>query len=445
MQPSHSNIIDNLDKHRTRIAVVGLGYVGLPLATLLATKFKVVGFDINTTRVSQLREGFDHTHEVSGKDLLLNSNIEYTTDLNQIKDCSVYIVTVPTPVDRFRIPDLSPLINASSAIGEILPKGAIVVYESTVYPGVTEGPCASSLEDASGLKSGEGFYLGYSPERINPGDKVRTIDKITKIVSAQNPATMQVVKHMYGAVITGGLHEAPNIKTAEAAKVIENTQRDINIAIINEFAMLFDNIGLDTLDVLRAAGTKWNFLNFKPGLVGGHCIGVDPYYLTHLADSFNFHTELMDSARRTNDIVPVFLAKKALQLVLSNKSDRNGTEKIKIAVLGLTFKEDVPDLRNTKVLDVHKHLKAYGVETLLHDPVASFEGVVQEFDQQPIKDIDAASACDAAILAVPHEFYLKNPAFSVDRFLKKDGIIIDIKGALDREVYQAKGHQVWRL
>ena len=374
----------------TKIAVIGLGYVGLPLARLFATKYPVVGFDINQSRVNELMSGKDSTLEV--EDELLQSSLKKSnseqiglfcsTNLEDIKSCNYYIITVPTPVDKNNRPDLTPLYKSSETVGKVLKKGDIVVYESTVYPGVTEEECVPVLEKVSGLKFNEDFYVGYSPERINPGDKEHTVEKILKVTAGSTPEIGKKVNELYSEVITAGTHLAPTIKVAEAAKVIENSQRDINIAFVNELAKIFNMMGIDTQDVLEAAGTKWNFLPFKPGLVGGHCIGVDPYYLAQKAQEIGYHPEIILAGRRMNDSMGQYVASEVVKLMLQNDIKVKGA---KILVLGITFKENCPDVRNTKVVDVIKNLKEYGVEITIYDPLANPSEVKHEYDLETTK------------------------------------------------------------
>lgn len=425
------------------IGIVGLGYVGLPLACLLAKKYRVVGFDISQERIDELSRHHDRTREVEDAALLAQPSLAFTSDATALRRCPVVIVCVPTPVDTFRIPDLTPLEKASQTVGANLQDGSIVVFESTVYPGVTEDICGPILAKASGLVLNQSFYLGYSPERVNPGDRRHTIDKITKVVSGSTPEVAQALAEIYGSVITAGIHVAPTIKTAEAAKVIENTQRDINIALVNELAMLFDRIGLDTQDVLTAAKTKWNFLDFAPGLVGGHCIGVDPYYLTHLARSVGFHTEVITAGRRINDSVGTFVGQKTLNLLLQS-GPPVGRRPV-VAILGVTFKENVPDLRNTKVMDVGDFLLTHGVDVYFVDPVADPNEFHHEYKRRltPWEDVPP---CDALIYAVRHEIFARS--YGIDRLAQKlvgHRVIVDIKGAIDRAEALNAGVRMWRL
>jgi len=436
-------IEQKLKKKEAPIGVVGLGYVGLPLACLFAQKYLVTGFDINQTRIDELNDGFDRTREVEDRGALLNKNISYTTDLNQLSKCPLIIVAAPTPIDNFRKPDLNPLESASKTIGTVLRQGTIVVFESTVYPGVTEDVCGKILSKESGLKLGSDFWLGYSPERVNPGDKEHTIDKIIKVVSGSNDEVTELLDSVYGSVITAGIHRAPCIKAAEAAKVIENTQRDLNIALINELSKLFDRIGIDTLDVLEAAGTKWNFLKFKPGLVGGHCIGVDPYYLTYLAEGIGFNPQTILAGRRINDSMGKFIGDKALSLILNSGQEIKG--KVKVAILGATFKENIPDVRNTKVVTIAEHLESYGVEVYIFDPVADAKEFKAEYDRSLVS-WEEIPVCNALVLAVQHELFTKE--FPLSRLISKlngKKIILDVKGSLSRQKTAELDITLWRL
>ncbi len=390
---------DFINKNAT-IAVLGLGYVGLPLAVGLAKYFKVLGFDINKPRVDQLKAGVDHTGEIE-KAAILESSIEFSSDPQCLKNAAVIIIAVPTPIDEHLRPNLGPVEAASRTVGQNLKPGAVVVYESTVYPGVTEDICVPILEAESGLRLGTDFSVGYSPERINPGDKVHTVETIVKVVAASNPQALELLAGIYGALVKAGIHKASSIKVAEAAKVIENTQRDINIALMNELALIFDRIGIDTLEVLEAAGTKWNFIGFKPGLVGGHCIGVDPYYLTFKAQELGYQPEVILAGRRINDNMGKYVAEVCIkQMVHNNCLIKNA----KVGILGLTFKENVCDLRNTRVVDIMRELGEYGVECLVHDPMASPAEALKEYGIT-LKNFNEMKSLDALILAVPHDSY----------------------------------------
>jgi UDP-N-acetyl-D-galactosamine dehydrogenase len=438
-----NSLFSDIERGRQPICVVGLGYVGLPLLCRLARKFKVIGFDINAQRVAELRTGVDRTKEVERKEDILNANITYTTDASAIKNSPFVIVAVPTPVDSFKVPDLSPVRGATKTVGQNLKPGAVIVFESTVYPGVTEDVCGAILAKESGLACGEDFFLGYSPERINPGDRVHTVEKIVKVVSGQTPAVAVLLVKVYGAIIVAGTHKAANIKSAEAAKVIENTQRDLNIALINELAMLFDRIGLDTTEVLEAAGTKWNFLPFRPGLVGGHCIGVDPYYLTYLADGLGFHTQMITSGRRTNDQMADFVAKKALVLMMQH--GHAAGRKPRVALLGATFKENVPDIRNTKVVEVAENLERMGCDVFIHDPLADAEEFKHEYNRELVQWHDIP-ASDAIIFAVKHEYYMKEMTLAkLKEKMAPSLLLLDLKAAFSREEAAKLKINLWRL
>jgi UDP-N-acetyl-D-galactosamine dehydrogenase len=385
-----------------KLAVVGLGYVGLPLLAHLSAHFDVVGYDQKSARIDELRAGVDRTLEVAGE-ALRAARIRFTNDPRDLGDCRVTIVAVPTPIDAYRIPDLTPLESASTTVGRHMPRGSCIVFESTVYPGVTEEVCVPLLERASGFRLGTDFTVGYSPERINPGDKVHTLDRVVKVVSGSDAATCELLSQIYGKVVPAGIHRASSIKVAEAAKVIENTQRDLNIALMNELAMIFERLGIDTLEVLQAAGTKWNFLPFRPGLVGGHCIGVDPYYLTAKAESLGYHPEIILAGRRINDGMGKYVAERTIKMMIAAGKPVLGA---RIAILGITFKEDVPDLRNTKVVDIVRELKDYGVEVLVSDVLADPAEARSHYgiDLMPLEDI---AGVDAVILAVQHAAYLR--------------------------------------
>jgi len=414
----------------SKIAIIGLGYVGLPLAHAFSTKYKVVGFDISQSRIDELRNGYDRTLELSEEQVkeAISNGMEFTNKIEDIKDCNIYIVTVPTPIDEHKTPDLTPLLKASETIGKVLKKGDIVIYESTVYPGATEEDCVPILEKVSGLKFNEDFYCGYSPERINPGDKEHTVTKILKVTSGSTPEIAKYIDDLYKSVITAGTHLAPSIKVAEAAKVIENAQRDINIAFVNELALIFDKLGIDTHDVLKAAGTKWNFLPFKPGLVGGHCIGVDPYYLTYKAKEVGYHPEVILAGRRINDNMGVHVANKVVKLMIHKGHTIKGS---KVLVLGITFKENCPDIRNSRVIDVIRELQEFGCNVDVHDPWADAKEVKEEYNLDLLSSIDysQSSNYDAIVLAVAHnEFKEIEKEFK----LKTDTVVYDIKGILNK-------------
>lgn len=415
-----------------KIAVIGLGYVGLPLAIEFAKKHKVYGFDINETRVQQLSNGIDYTREVDLDDLksLIKTRsdkfgIEFTTNLNSIAECNIYVITVPTPVDKNNSPDLSPLIKASESIGKVLKKGDIVIYESTVYPGVTEDICMPVLEKISGLKFNSDFFCGYSPERINPGDKEHTVSKILKVTSGSNSEIADEIDLLYSSIITAGTYKATSIKVAEAAKVIENAQRDINIAFVNELSKIFNLMGINTNDVLDAAGTKWNFLKFKPGLVGGHCIGVDPYYLAQKAQELGYHPEIILAGRRLNDDMGKYVATQTIKLMLKKDIKIKNS---KILILGFTFKENCPDVRNTKVIDIVKELEGYQVNVTVVEPLANLEDISKEYNIDAFSSVPSLKF-DAIILAVSHKEF-KN--LKLNHFLRKNSVVFDVKGILPK-------------
>jgi UDP-N-acetyl-D-galactosamine dehydrogenase len=420
-----------------KIAIIGLGYVGLPLARLFATKYNVVGFDINQTRITQLREGHDATLEVEDDVLqavLLSNNenggvgLYCSYDLSDLKDCNYYIVTVPTPVDKNNRPDLTPLYKASETVGKVLKKGDIVIYESTVYPGATEEECIPVLEKISGLQINVDFFAGYSPERINPGDKEHTVEKILKVTSGSTPEIGIKVDELYKSVITAGTHLAPNIKVAEAAKVIENSQRDINIAFVNELAKIFNLMNIDTHAVLEAAGTKWNFLPFKPGLVGGHCIGVDPYYLAQKAQELGYHPEIILAGRRLNDSMGEYVASQVVKLMIKKGITVNGAS---LLMLGITFKENCPDVRNTKIVDVIKVLVDYGINLTIYDPLVNPDEVKKEYNLTCHAILDSETKYDAIVLGVPHFNFLN---FNFNQFQKDISVLYDVKGSLVNNV-----------
>ena len=417
----------------TKICVVGLGYVGLPLARLFSTKYPTVGFDMNKARVEALMQGHDATLEVS--DELLQSAIKdgfrCTADIEQIRDCNFYVVAVPTPVDKDNNPDLTPLYGASTTIGRVIAKGDIVVYESTVYPGVTEEECIPVIEEVSGLKFNVDFFAGYSPERINPGDKLHTVEKIKKVTSGSTPAIGRKINEVYSSVISAGTHLAPTIKVAEAAKVIENSQRDINIAFVNELSKIFTRMGIDTNDVLEAASTKWNFLPFKPGLVGGHCIGVDPYYLAQCAQRYGYNPEIILAGRRMNDGMGDYVANQVIKLMLKKGIQVLGSN---ILILGFTFKENCPDVRNTKVFDIVKSLREYNLNITIYDPWANAAAAKHEYGIDIVDKIDSQQF-DAAVLAVAHNEF---KVLDIKKFLKKNHIIYDVKGMLPKEMVDGR-------
>ena len=419
---------------KDKIAIIGLGYVGLPLARLFATKYQVVGFDINTDRITELMSGIDSTLEVDNetlKSVLIDGDSDEvglfcTNQLDKIKECNYYIITVPTPVDKNNRPILTPLIKASKTVGNVLKKGDVVIYESTVYPGATEDDCVPVLEKVSGLKFNKDFYAGYSPERINPGDKEHTVEKILKVTSGSTPDIGEKVNDLYKSVIIAGTHLAPTIKVAEASKVIENSQRDINIAFVNELAKIFNLMDINTHDVLEAAGTKWNFLPFKPGLVGGHCIGVDPYYLAQKAQEHGYHPEIILAGRRINDSMGEYVASEVIKLMI--KKDIR-IKKASVLVLGITFKENCPDVRNTKVIDVVSSLKEYGLDITVYDPWANSDEVLHEYNLKSIKSLPKQKF-DAIVLTVAHNEFKD---LDLSMFKKEKAIIYDVKGVLDEK------------
>ena len=411
-----------------KIAIIGLGYVGLPLAVEFGKKVPVVGFDIHQKRIDELQSGQDHTLEVSPEELKQATHLSYTTNLQQLADCNFFIVTVPTPIDEFKQPDLTPLVKASESIARVLKKGDVVVYESTVYPGATEEVCIPVLEQVSGLKFNQDFFAGYSPERINPGDKLHRVTNILKITAGSTPETADFVDEVYNLIIEAGTHKAPSIKVAEAAKVIENTQRDVNIALINELALIFNKMGIDTEDVLKAAGTKWNFLPFRPGLVGGHCIGVDPYYLTHKAQSIGYHPEIILAGRRLNDGMGAYVV---TQLVKSMVKKKIQVEGAKVLVLGLSFKENCPDIRNTRIIDIVKELEEYHIDVDVYDPWVSPIEAESEYGITPVPTLNAQTY-DAVILAVAHEQFKVMGADAIRALGKESHVLYDLKYVLDQ-------------
>ncbi|HEY3816190.1 MAG TPA: nucleotide sugar dehydrogenase [Polyangiaceae bacterium] len=410
-----------------RIAVVGLGYVGLPVALAFASKFPgTVGFDVHREKVEELRRGHDRNREQS-TEVLQATSLRVTSDAEDMRGCTFFVVAVPTPVDGNNVPDLTPVERASEAVGKVLARGAVVVFESTVYPGVTEDVCGPILARASGLVCGRDFKLGYSPERINPGDKEHTLERITKVVSGQDAATLDRVAATYGAIVDAGVHRAPSIKVAEAAKVIENTQRDLNIALMNELAIIFDRLGIRTSDVLAAAGTKWNFLRFKPGLVGGHCIGVDPYYLTMKAQQLGYQPEVILAGRRINNNMGAYVASRLVKLLI----DADITVKnARVGVFGLTFKEDCNDIRNSKVPDILHELEQFGIKALVHDPVASAPEAMHEYGV-PLAAFDEMCGLDALILAVSHSHFLSLGETRLLACVREGGVVVDVKSVLD--------------
>lgn len=416
-----------------KICVIGLGYVGLPLARLFSTKYKTVGFDMNPARVKALMAGHDATLEVSDELLqgAIKNGFVCTSDIEAIRDCNFYVVAVPTPVDENNNPDLTPLYGASTTVGKVIGKGDVVVYESTVYPGVTEDECIPVVEKVSGLRFNEDFFAGYSPERINPGDKLHTVEKIKKVTSGSTPEIGKLVNEVYASVITAGTHLAPSMKVAEAAKVIENSQRDINIAFVNELSKIFNKLGIDTLDVLEAASTKWNFLPFKPGLVGGHCIGVDPYYLAQCAQRHGYNPEIILAGRRMNDGMGEYVANETIKLMLKKGIQVLGSH---ILILGFTFKENCPDVRNTKVIDIYKALREYNLNITVYDPWANPDIVRHEYGIEVTNELPREKA-NAAILAVAHKEF---EGMDVLSLLEKKHVVFDVKGMLDKEIVDGR-------
>ncbi|MCX7738955.1 MAG: nucleotide sugar dehydrogenase [Hydrogenothermaceae bacterium] len=426
----------------TKICIVGLGYVGLPLAVLFAKRYPVIGYDINPERVRDIQDGYDKTKEVDSQELK-SVNIEYTTDPSKISQGDVIIVTVPTPIDQHNIPDLRPILSATRTVGMYMKKGSIVVYESTVYPGLTEEECVPLLERESGMRWKEDFFVGYSPERVNPGDKQHTIDKIVKVVSGDTPETTKRLAKLYGSVITAGIHIAPDIKTAEAAKVIENTQRDINIALMNELSIIFNKMGIDTKAVLEAAGTKWNFLKFEPGLVGGHCIGVDPYYLTFKAQTLGYHPEVILAGRRINDNMGKYVAEMTVKKLIKAGKSVKGS---RVLIMGLTFKENISDIRNTRVIDIYRELQEYGVEVYITDPFAYPEEVKKEYGIDLVEDLFTEKPYDCTIVAVKHRPFIEDLDFKVFKdLMNSNPVLIDVKGLYSKEKALEEGFIYWRL
>lgn len=426
--------------HKRNIAVIGLGYVGLPVACAFARHGRVIGFDHKSSRIKELKAGIDHTGETTSADLT-NPNLLFTEDARDLDAADFFIVAVPTPVNQSKHPDLSILLKASELVGQHLAQGDVVVYESTVYPGATEDDCVPILEQVSGFKCGQDFFVGYSPERINPGDHEHRLETITKIVSGQDAHTLEIIAAVYEQIITAGVHRAPSIKTAEAAKVIENTQRDLNIALMNELSLIFDKMGIDTHDVITAAATKWNFLPFKPGLVGGHCIGVDPYYLTHQAQRHGYQPQVILAGRRINDNMGQYIAQQTIKHLIQADCKVKGA---RVAIMGITFKENCPDIRNSKVIDIINELKNYGVICLVHGAHANKDAVKHEYNIELVQWSDLTNL-NAMILAVPHDEYKQLKANELKTKFKSQPIMIDVKSVLDRNQFQAAGFTVWRL
>ena len=423
------------------VGVVGLGYVGLPLAVEFGKKVQTIGVDLSTEKVESYKRYCDPTGEVSTEDLKAATKLTCTTDASALKACDFIIVAVPTPVDEAHQPDFSPLVGSSTAVGKNMKKGAIVVYESTVYPGATEEVCIPILEKNSGMKWMKDFHVGYSPERINPGDKEHTVTKILKVVSGDDAETLEKVAKLYESVIVAGVHRASSIKVAEAAKVIENTQRDLNIALMNELSLIFHKIGIDTLEVLKAAGTKWNFLPFRPGLVGGHCIGVDPYYLTHKADMLGYHPQVILAGRRINDGMGKFIAEQTVKEMIAAGSQVKGA---KVTVLGLTFKENCPDLRNSRVIDVIHELQSYGIDVHVHDPISDAKEAMHEYGVK-LESWDQLPTSDAIVAAVSHKEFVARPLSDYQAKMNGKGVLVDVKGVFDPDAARAAFAGFWRL
>ncbi|NBB27625.1 nucleotide sugar dehydrogenase [Cellulophaga sp. BC115SP] len=419
-----------LDLSTSKIAIIGLGYVGLPLAVEFGKKIPVIGFDINQSRIDELSKGYDRTQEVETDNLQSSTLLSFSANINDLVDCNVFIVTVPTPIDRFKKPDLIPLIAASKTVGKVLRKGDVVIYESTVYPGCTEEDCVPILEKESGLVFNQDFFCGYSPERINPGDKVNTLTKIKKVTSGSTPEIAQFVDSLYGSIITAGTYLATSIKVAEASKAIENAQRDVNISFVNELALIFDKMGIDTTEVLEAAGTKWNFLKFKPGLVGGHCIGVDPYYLLHKSESLGYYPQVILSGRRVNDNMGIFVANKLVKLLIKKGHKIDGC---KVLILGVTFKENCPDIRNSRVIDVYNELKEFGIDVDVYDPWADKHEVSEEYGIQLLDQL--GTDYEGILLCVSHNEFA---SLNIDALKGEDAVIYDIKSFWDKSFSDAR-------
>lgn len=421
---------NSLQPENIKIAIIGLGYVGLPLAVEFGKKYSVLGFDINQSRVDELMNGFDRTQEMTKEDLKASQGLRFSMDKEALKACNIFIVTVPTPIDNYKKPDLKPLISASKTVGSALKKGDIVIYESTVYPGCTEEDCVPVLEIESGLKFNKDFFCGYSPERINPGDKVNTLTKIKKVTSGSTPEIADFVDSLYCSIIEAGTYKATSMKVAEASKAIENAQRDVNISFVNELALIFDKMGIDTSEVLEAAGSKWNFLKFKPGLVGGHCIGVDPYYLLHKSESLGYYPQVILSGRRVNDNMGIFVANKLVKLLIKKGHRVEGS---KVLILGVTFKENCPDIRNSRVVDVYNELREFGVDVDVYDSWADKHEVKEEYDIDLLEKIE--KIYDGILLAVSHDDY---NLLNLENFKNSETVIFDIKGVLDKKLVDAR-------
>jgi UDP-N-acetyl-D-glucosamine/UDP-N-acetyl-D-galactosamine dehydrogenase len=425
----------------TTVAVIGLGYVGLPLAVEFGRHFRTIGFDLSSEKIANFRKQEDPTLEVNKAQFAQATMLEFTDSEKDLAAADFFVVAVPTPVDDAHRPDFSPLVSSSTTIARQMKKGSIVVYESTVYPGATEEVCVPVLEKVSGLTWKKDFSIGYSPERINPGDKVNTLTRIVKVVAGDSPAVLDKVATVYGAIISAGVHRASSIKVAEAAKVIENTQRDLNIALMNELSMIFSRVGIDTMEVLEAAGTKWNFLKFRPGLVGGHCIGVDPYYLTHKAEQMGYIPQVILAGRRINDAMGPYVARQAIKEMIKAGHQVQGGS---IVVLGLTFKENVPDLRNSKVIDLIRELKSYGMNVFVHDPVATSESAMHEYGIE-LTSWEQLPKCAGVVMAVNHKEFIDFGVEKLQTLLLPKGIFVDVKSAFDVESFTNKGFSCWRM
>ncbi|MEA5461292.1 nucleotide sugar dehydrogenase [Arcicella sp. LKC2W] len=421
---------NSLQSENIKIAIIGLGYVGLPLAVEFGKKYTTLGFDINQLRITELIKGYDRTQEMTVEELKSSKGLSFSMDINVLQSCNVFIVTVPTPIDKYKKPDLKPLISASKTVGSILKKGDTVIYESTVYPGCTEEDCVPVLEKESGLKFNEDFFCGYSPERINPGDKVNTLTKIKKVTSGSTPEIADFVDALYSSIIEAGTYKATSMKVAEASKAIENAQRDVNISFVNELALIFDKMGIDTSEVLEAAGSKWNFLKFKPGLVGGHCIGVDPYYLLHKSESLGYYPQVILSGRRVNDNMGIFVANKLIKLLIKKGHKIEGSN---VLILGVTFKENCPDIRNSRVVDVYNELREFGINVDVYDTWADKHEVKEEYGIDLLEKVE--KKYDGILLAVSHDEYT---LLNLENFKNKNAVVFDIKGVLDKSLVDAR-------
>lgn len=437
----YSNLYERIVNHEEKLSLIGLGYVGMPIAVAFARKVDVIGFDLNTAKIELYKNGIDPTREV-GDEVIKETTVEFTADENKLREAKFHIVAVPTPVNADHTPDLAPIEGASRILGRNLTKGSVIVFESTVYPGVTEEVCVPILEKESGLTCGVDFKIGYSPERINPGDKVHRLETITKIVSGMDEETLDIVAKVYEIVVEAGVHRAESIKVAEAAKVIENSQRDINIAFMNELSIIFNKMGIDTQAVLRAAGTKWNFLKYYPGLVGGHCIGVDPYYLTYKAEMLGYHSQIILAGRRINDDMGKYVAENIVKnLIAADKPVKNAN----VAILGFTFKENCPDTRNTKVIDIVNELKEYGITPIIADPEADADEAERLYGIRFVK-MSEIKDMDAVVLAVAHEAFKGLQMSDMDAlFVDGEKVVVDVKGLLNRKEYEEAGYSYWRL